>query len=242
MKICVAQTRPVKGDIEANLYCHEKFVEAAVSIGTDLIIFPELSITGYEPELVKELATSQDDVRFDRFQRIADTDRITIGIGAPLLADSGIRISQMYFQPGKPREMYSKIFLHSSEEEYFIRGDCYITLRVGDANIAPAICYELSVVEHAKRAAMSGADIYAVSVVEGNIEKAIKRLTSVAAEHSMTVMMANAVGKSGVYECPGKSSIWSNRGRLIGQLDDSHEGILALDTDTGEITKQAIES
>lgn len=242
MKICVAQTRPVKGDIEANLHCHEKFIQMAVSVGTDLIVFPELSITGYEPELVKDLATSQDDVRFDMFQRIADADRITIGIGAPMLADSGIRISQVYFQPGKPREMYSKIFLHSSEEEYFIRGDRYITLRIGDANIAPAICYELSVVEHAERAATSGADIYAVSVVEDNIEKAIKRLTSIAAEHSMTVMMANAIGKSGVYECPGKSSIWSNKGRLVGQLDDSHEGILVFDTDTGEITKREIES
>lgn len=241
MKICVAQTRPLKGDIEANIRSHEKFIETAVSVGTALIVFPELSITGYEPELVKELATTQHDVRFDMFQRIADADRITIGIGAPLLADNGIRISQVYFQPDKPREMYSKIFLHSSEEEYFIRGDRYINLRIDDANIVPAICYELSVREHAERAATSGADIYAVSVVEEKIEKAIKRLTNVATEHSMTVMMANAIGKTGVYECPGKSSIWSNNGQLVGQLNDSHEGILVFDTDTGEICKREIE-
>jgi predicted amidohydrolase len=242
MKICVAQIRPVKGDIEANIHSHKELIELAVSVGTDFIIFPELSITGYEPELVKELATTQDDVRFELFQKIADADLITIGIGVPLLTDDGIRVSQVYFQPDKPREMYSKVFLHSSEEEYFIRGDRYINLRVDDANIAPAICYELSVREHAERAAKSGADIYAVSVVEDNIEKAIKRLTNVATEYSMTVMMANAIGKTGVYECPGKSSIWNNNGRLVGQLDDSHEGILVFDTDTGEITKRQIES
>ncbi|HZR05962.1 MAG TPA: carbon-nitrogen hydrolase family protein [Candidatus Udaeobacter sp.] len=242
MKICVAQTRPVKGDIEANIGSHEKFIGAAVLVGTDFIIFPELSITGYEPELAKDLATTQNDVRFDVFQKISDANRITTGIGVPTLANNGTHISQLYFQPGKPREMYSKVFLHSSEEGYFVRGDRYINLGIDDTNIAPAICYELSVREHAKRAAASGADIYAVSVVEEKIERAIKRLTNVATEHSMTVMMANAIGKPGVYECPGKSSIWSNKGRQVGQLDDSHEGIFVFDTDTGETTKREIES
>jgi predicted amidohydrolase len=242
MKICVAQTRPVKGNIEVNIHSHQRLIEMAVSVETDFIIFPELSITGYEPELVKELATTQDDVRFDVLQRISDTNRISIGIGVPIVAHNGTYISQVYFRPCKPREMYSKVFLHSSEEEYFVRGDRYMNLRIDDANIAPAICYELSVREHAERAATSGADIYAVSVVEENIEKAIKRLTNVATEHSMTVMMANAIGKTGVYECPGKSSIWSNKGQLVGQLDDSHEGILVFDTDTGEISKKEIES
>jgi len=137
--------------------------------------------------------------------------------------------------------MYSKMFLHSSEEEYFVRGDRYITLRIGRANIAPAICYELSVKDHAQRAATSGADIYAVSVVEENIEKAIKRLTNIATDLSVTVMMANAIGKTGAYDCPGESSIWSNKGRLVGQLDDSHEGILVFDTDTSETTNREIE-
>ena len=45
MKICVAQTKPVKGDIEANIHSHEKLIEMAVSVGTDFITFPELSIT-----------------------------------------------------------------------------------------------------------------------------------------------------------------------------------------------------
>ena len=45
MKICVAQTKAVKGDIEANIHSHEKLIEMAVSVGTDFITFPELSIT-----------------------------------------------------------------------------------------------------------------------------------------------------------------------------------------------------
>ncbi len=53
MKICVAQTRPVKGDIQGNIENHIKLIDLAVLNGADTIIFPELSITGYEPELAK---------------------------------------------------------------------------------------------------------------------------------------------------------------------------------------------
>ena len=56
MKICVAQTRPVKGNIQANIENHKKIISFALSHEADTIIFPELSLTGYEPGLSKELA------------------------------------------------------------------------------------------------------------------------------------------------------------------------------------------
>ena len=52
MKISIAQTRPIKGDIPANIEAHKRFINLAVSNGADAIFFPELSITGYEPELL----------------------------------------------------------------------------------------------------------------------------------------------------------------------------------------------
>ncbi len=54
MKICVAQARPVKGDIPSNIDNHKKLIDLAILNGADTIIFPELSITGFEPELSKE--------------------------------------------------------------------------------------------------------------------------------------------------------------------------------------------
>ena len=42
MKICVAQTRPAKGDVKTNIAAHIKFIDLAVQNGTDMIIFPEL--------------------------------------------------------------------------------------------------------------------------------------------------------------------------------------------------------
>ena len=54
MKICVAQTRPIKGDIQSNIDHHKQFINLAVANGASIIIFPELSLTGYEPKLSKK--------------------------------------------------------------------------------------------------------------------------------------------------------------------------------------------
>ena len=111
MKICVTQTRPVKGDIETNIDNHKKLINLAVSNGADTVIFPELSITGYEPELSKELAIDLNDSRFDVFQNISDARQITIGVGAPIKNNGGICISMILFQPHKARQLYSKKYL-----------------------------------------------------------------------------------------------------------------------------------
>ena len=47
--------------------------------------------------------------------------------------------------------------------------------------------------------------------------------------------MANYVGKSGGYECAGKSSVWNEKGELIGQLGDKEEGLIIFDTKSKEI-------
>lgn len=95
MKICSAQTRSVKGYIEKNIENHKKMIEIAVENKAEVIIFPELSLTGYEPQLAKDLATNQDDKRFDEFQKISDLEKINIGVGVPTMSDEGILISQL---------------------------------------------------------------------------------------------------------------------------------------------------
>jgi predicted amidohydrolase len=240
MKICVAQTRPIKGDIQSNIGNHKKIIDLAVLNGADTIIFPELSITGYEPELSKELATNQDDSRFEDFQMIADTKQITIGVGVPIKNHTGICISLLLFQSGKVRQTYSKKYLHPDEEEFFISGQNTIDLIGDKTKIALAICYELSVSEHSENASKSGAEFYIASVVKSvnQVDKAIERLSDIATQYSMTVLMSNCVGESGGIECGGRTSIWSNKGFLLGQLDDTNEGFLIIDTDTQELLKK----
>jgi predicted amidohydrolase len=242
MKICVAQTRPIKGNIQSNIDNHKKLIGLAVSNGADTVIFPELSITGYEPQLAKELATNQDDSRFDDFHKIANARQITIGVGMPTKNKSGICISMLLFQPHQARQTYSKKYIHPDEKEFFIGGQNSIGLIGNKTNIALAICYELSIPDHAENAFKSGAEIYIASVAKSmtGVDQASQRLADIASKYSMTVLMSNCIGPSDDFESAGKSSIWNSQGLLIGQLNDTNEGIIIIDTDTQEIIEKTI--
>ena len=240
MKICAAQTRPIKGDLQRNIANHKKLIDLAVFYGADTVIFPELSLTGYEPELSKELATHQDDSRFDDFQKISDDNQVTIGVGVPTKNNKGICISMVLFQSQKARQTYSKNYLHPDEEEFFISGQSSAGFIVNKA--ALAICYELSVPEHSEMAFKNGAEIYIASVAKSvnQVDKAIKSLSAIGNKYSMMVLMSNCIGQSGGYECAGKTSIWNNKGLLVGQLNDRNEGIIIIDTGTEELIEKII--
>ena len=240
MKICVAQIRPIKGDVQSNISNHKRLIDIAVSNGADTIIFPELSITGYEPELAKELATNPNDSRFDDLQRSSDTRQITLGVGVPTKSDTGICISMVLFQPHKARQTYSKKYLHSDEEPFFVSGQSTISLLRDETDIALAICHELSVLEHAEDASKSGARVYIASVAKSadGIEKAVERLSEIASGYSMTVLMSNCVGRCDNFESAGQTSVWNDEGLLLGQLNDTDEGVLIFDTDTREFIER----
>jgi predicted amidohydrolase len=241
MVLTVAQIHPHKGDILKNIKQHKQLIDIAVSYNSDTIIFPELSITGYEPELAKSLAMSAQDSQLDCFQDISDVKNITIGVGIPLNTEGGITISMVLFKPHTSRQIYAKKYLHASETPFFVSGQNETSF-IEDTKIALAICYELSVPQHAEDAFKNGAEYYIASVVEDTIDKAISKLSATAAKYNMTVLLSNAVGKTGTYICDGKSSVWDNEGKLLGQLDTTHEGVLVFNTQTKEIVRVILEN
>lgn len=232
MKIAVAQTRPMKGNILANIEKHKKLINLAVAHKADTLFFPELSITGYEPELAKDLATNQDDKMLDDFQEISDTNKITIALGMPTKTNKGIQISMLIFQPSAQRQTYSKQLLHADEFPYFVSGEKQIILTVGDTKIAPAICYESLQIDHSANVKKLGAEIYVASVAKSQkgIDKAMVHYPSIAKRFSMPVLMSNCVGFCDNFESIGHCSVWTKEGILVGQLDDKLEGILIFDT------------
>jgi len=235
MKIGVVQTRPFKGDILQNIESHVRLVELAAAGRAEVIVFPELSITGYEPELASQLATTVDDVRLDIFETLSERYSMTIGVGVPTIGGAGVQITEIIFEPGQPRQGYSKRYLHGDEGPFFVCGEKAVFLKGN--RIALAICYELSVPAHSEEAHREGAEIYLVSVAKtkAGMEGAAVTLADVARRYSMTVLVSNCVGRCDNSECGGGSAVWNREGKLLAQLDDMSEGILVLDTVTGEV-------
>ena len=237
MRLCVAQTRPLKGDIEKNIESHKKIIELASRIQADLVFFPELSLTGYEPKMARKLASFENDNRYNIFQTLSEANNIIICIGTPLKSDFGIFISMLIYEPTKLVQIYSKQFLHDDELPYFIAGKKQVYLHASPDKLAPAICYELSVPEHSANAFRNGANIYVASVAKtkDGVEKAKKILSEIAKKYAMIVVMSNCVGVCDDFECGGASAVWNMHGELIEQLDDKNEGILIFDTETTEV-------
>jgi predicted amidohydrolase len=237
MRIGVAQTRPFKGDILRNIEAHVRLIELAGRAQADMIVFPELSITGYEPELAAGLATTAEDIRLHIFETLSERYSMTIGVGIPAADAAGVRITEVIFQPGQPRQTYSKQYLHADEEPFFICGTeaGFLSSR----RIALAICYELSVPAHSEQAHRSGAEIYLVSVAKtkSGMDRAAETLADIARRYSMMVLVSNCVGHCDNFDCGGGSAVWNREGVMLAQLDGTEEGILVLDTEKEEVWK-----
>jgi len=239
MKICLAQTQSKKGDIESNISNHILWIEKAVNLQADLVVFSELSLTGFEPELAGSLAVDLEDPRLDEFQQISDLKGIAIGVGAPTKFNSEILISMIIFQPNRSRTVYSKQMLHDDELPYFSTGNEQIILDIQNTKIAPAICYESLQPKHASDAKQLGADVYLASVAkpQNGIEKANICYPITAQKHIIPVLMVNCIGSCDNFMSVGQTSIWDKKGTIISQLDNENEGLLLFDTETNQVEK-----
>lgn len=240
MKICLAQIQSQKGDIPSNIEHHQRFVAEVVDDGIDVIVFPELSITGYEPTLVQKLAMTAEDPRLEVFQQMSDRHRMAIAMGVPLKTTQGVCISLVIFHPQQPRQIYAKQYLHEDEEPYFVAGQNATGLLQHSDNVALSICYELSVFEHAETAVRDGAKIYLASVAKSaaGIEQASPRLAKIAREYALMTLMVNCVGACEDFVGAGQSAVWNAQGQLIGRLNSTDEGLLMVDTATAAVVEK----
>jgi predicted amidohydrolase len=231
MKLSVAQIKPVTGDIERNIVRHLEFVELAISHNIDLIVFPELSLTGYEPTLAQSLCIDFRDHRLDEFQALSDRGSIVIGVGVPTRVDTGITISLIFFLPQQSRQVYSKHYLHKDEEPFFVPGKNFDAISIGGDKVSFAICYEISIPEHTKVIRQTKAKFHIASVAKslGGIDAAFTQLSETAKQFGIPVLMSNAIGPSDGGICAGRSSIWNSDGTVCCQFDDQQEGILVFD-------------
>ncbi len=245
MKICIAQTKSEKGEIQLNIENHLKLINRAIGLNSNLIVFPELSITNYEPDIAKEFAIDIDDTIFNSFQKLSDKNEIVIGVGMPTKAVDGINISMLIFQPNKERMIYSKCLLHSDEIPYFVSGNIQPFLKIKGKKIALGICYETLQREYFIKAKQNGADVYIASVAKPDrgTDKAYSYFPLIAKEFETPILMSNSIGYCDNFLSNGLSSVWNRKGELIGQLDKVNQGLLTYDTETeiAEVNQLRIE-
>ncbi|MBT2370480.1 carbon-nitrogen hydrolase family protein [Pseudomonas fluorescens] len=217
--LAAAQSISIAGDVPANIARHLVFMRVAAEQGVQLLVFPELSLTGYEPSLAATLAIDPEDAVLEPLRAMARELRITAVVGMPIRRAPGAKvlIGALVLAPDGSLAVYSKQHLHPGEDVAFAPGEGGAALEWGEDRIALAVCADFSHPSHPRQAAKGGANIYAAGVLisENGYGPDTTLLQGYAAEHEMVVLMANHGGPTGGWTSAGRSALWASDDRLI---------------------------
>ncbi|QXI26644.1 carbon-nitrogen hydrolase family protein [Pseudomonas vanderleydeniana] len=219
LTIAAAQSFSLAGDLEGNIQRHLHFMRQAAGQGVELLVFPELSLTGYEPGLASALAIAPEAEVLQPLADLARELRLVTVVGMPvrLSVDGPLLIGALTFHADGSRQLYSKQHLHAGEERVFTPGKGGAALTFGADTVALSVCADFSHASHALQAARSGANLYAAGVLisENGYAPDTALLQGYAREHDMLVLMANHGGATGGWVSAGRSAIWAAGGQLI---------------------------
>jgi predicted amidohydrolase len=221
-RIAAAQVASVRGDIEGNLATHVAAITAAAAHGVSVLVFPELSLTGYEPDLAAALAMTPADPRLAPLQLLARRNQIDVVVGAPLSSsDARLGLGAIVFTRSGAVMTYRKMHLGASEQTHFTPGDDPLAFTIQGQTIGLAICADSAQPSHPRAYAEAGATIYATGVFLNSEWYAsdTPRLAGYAASHRMLVLMANHAASVGTYCSVGRSAVWSPGGSLLAQVE-----------------------
>jgi predicted amidohydrolase len=228
-RIAAAQVASLRGDIDRNVAAHAAAMEAAARRGVSVLVFPELSLTGYEPDLAAGLAMTPTDGRLAPLRTLARRHGIDAVVGAPLrngTARPGL--GAILIGAGGATKTYCKMHLGAGERDYFTAGDAPLTLAAGGQTVGVAICADSSQPSHARAYADSGATAYAAGVFLNSewYETDVPRLADYAARFRMLVVMANHADSVGTYKSVGKSAAWAPGGDLLAQAGGADSSLV----------------
>ena len=243
MILASAQTKPKFRDIVGNLLDHYKLVDFAADMGADLIVFPELSITGYELEMAETIAFSVDDLRIRRLREMSTKKDIVIVAGAPIQINSELFIGEFIISPDHSLQIYTKHFLHPGEDNFYKPSfDFDPVIDFGEERVAFAICADIDHPEHPEQAAAKGATVYIPSIFfsPNGIPDAYSKLGEYSKKYSLNILMSNYCGESMRLPAAGRSAFWNNHGELVGEMNSSDTGLLLTEKKNGAWTNKII--
>ena len=164
LRVVMAQLDFLVGDINGNV---DRIVTAAREardrLKADLIVFPELAITGYPPEdlLLRPGFIRQVELALRRL--LGEVRGIAAVVGCPLPTPAGLRNAAVVLEGGEIRATYFKQWLPNysvfDEKRYFVPGEDPVVFEVAGARVGVTICEDVWLPGPVARAAEAGAQV-----------------------------------------------------------------------------------
>ena len=250
--VAAAQTTCIDGDLAANLEQHLELARQAAEQGAQVLVFPELSLTGYLIADAPRLAMPRDDSRLRPIAEAAQLHALTLVVGLPLREHEGLYIASLAFAPDGKRTRYTKQHLSAfgtaaevdrtidgqvppAEATVFQPGENSPLLRLGPLNAALAVCADTGRPGHARCARDQGASIYLASmfIIPSAYRADAGAARRHARENGLALVLANYAGTNGGLKAAGRSHICSHTGELLGELPSDGAGVVSARLDLG---------
>jgi predicted amidohydrolase len=207
LTVAVAQPPCVSYDVAANASTHAATV---LSAGARVVVFPEMSLTGYELDAP---AIAAEDPRLAPIvDACAETGSLAL-MGAPVNGRGGrSHIAMLAIDGSVASVAYRKMWLGGAEPDRFSPGSEPAVVEVDGWRLGLAICKDTGVPRHASDTAALGMDAYVAGVLESADDAAVldERARRVAADHGVWVVLSSFAGSTGggFAEAAGRSAIW----------------------------------
>lgn len=145
--VALAQIKPKLGCLDDNMALAEAAIEKGIAAGADLVVFPELALTGYFlKDLVPEVALRLDSPQIAKLKKLSE--RISIAIGfVEVSSDFRFFNSAVYLEDGEIRHVHRKVYLPTyglfDEQRYMARGERFRAFDTRFGRIGMLICEDM---------------------------------------------------------------------------------------------------
>ena len=239
MRLALAQMNAVVGDLEGNRAKILSSLLDARDAGADLVVYPELVITGYPPE---DLLLRPGFIRAAH-ESLEEVARATTGIvavvGTPWF-DRDLANACVVCADGRVQAIYRKHFLPNygvfDEHRYFAEGRDLLLVRLGEVYIGPTVCEDLwQPGPPATDLALAGAQLIVnLSASPFHVGKAEEReemLVTRARDTSSYLAFCNLVGGQDELVFDGHSVVLDDAGEVIARAPGFEEHVLVVDVE-----------
>ncbi len=232
MRLALAQINTVVGDLEGNRERIVRGLHEAGGAGADLVLFPELCVTGYPPEDLLFRPEFLRQARRSLDQIAAEATGVAALVGFPWL-DRDLYNACAVCANGEVKAIYPKRFLPNygvfDEVRYFQPGRELLLLRVGEALVGPTVCEDIwQPGPPATDLALAGAHVVAnISASPFHVGKGLEReemLITRARDNACWVALVNAVGGQDELIFDGHSVVIDEEGEVVARAPSLRGG------------------
>jgi NAD+ synthase (glutamine-hydrolysing) len=239
LKLALCQMNATVGEIAGNELKISEGIEQARGAGAQLVLFPELALTGYPPEdlLLKEHFLTDAGAALERIA--AGTDGIVALVGFPERADDVYNACAV-LAGGRLAAVYRKVYLPNygvfDEQRYFQSGHGGALIRVGDTKVGLTICEDIwEPGPPASDEALAGASLIVnISASPYHAGKGLERermLTQRARDSLAAVAFCAMVGGQDELVFDGHSLVIDHDGEVIARAAQFAEELLVATID-----------